>query len=276
MLLFGCNSKFYYEFLSTLSIQPPAIDLIHAFVHKHEDGPEKWSLPVISKLSNRVVINQRTKTDLIKLYDEHHVPSHFSDRILCIYNYTETILTLPKLKSEKIIVLYVGRGSSEKRVDLIGRIAGLINKNNSTVEFHFIGKNLENIIAKKDQPFCIFHGEITDKNKINEFYKKAHLLLITSSREGFPMVVMEGMMHGVVPISTNVGGISEHVKNNINGILINALETDEIINEIVNHITHLTESLNELSILSLNATSYAQTHFEKRRFVESYRKILCP
>ena len=58
--------------------------------------------------------------------------------------------------------------------------------------------------------------------------------MITSFREGFPMVIPEAMAQGAIPISTNVGGINEHITNFENGVLIdNSVNEDEIINQFV-------------------------------------------
>ena len=48
------------------------------------------------------------------------------------------------------------------------------------------------------------------------------------------MVIPEAMAQGAIPISTNVGGINEHITNFENGVLIdNSVNEDEIINQFV-------------------------------------------
>ena len=114
------------------------------------------------------------------------------------------------------------------------------------MNFHFemvlIGSNLEEGINKEDRSSCTFLGALS-LDEIAEWYQKAHAVLITSKREGFPMVFMEGMVFGCVPISTNVGGIPELIKNDETGILIeNNMYEDELIERFIREIIHLFES----------------------------------
>ena len=79
-------------------------------------------------------------------------------------------------------------------------------------------KILEKEIDEKNKSFINFKGVITNAVQLNEEYNKAHIILIVSVREGLPMVIMEGMALGVVPICTNVGALSEIISNSVNGI----------------------------------------------------------
>ncbi len=129
-------------------------------------------------------------------------------------------------------------------------------------------------IDEKYYPFCKFKGEIFDLNEIEKYYNEAHILLLTSSREGFPLVIMEAMAHGVVPISTDVGGISEHIKDNVTGILIQNTYENDIIDGITKSIVDLHGDNSFLNIMSLNAYEYARNHFNSSKFCNAYRKLL--
>ena len=100
------------------------------------------------------------------------------------------------------------------------------------------------------------------------------MLVMSSSREGFPMVIMEAMMNGVVPISTNVGGISEHIVNHVNGFLIHAKDENQIVKELAETIIYCSNHLDELAKISKNAHSYAVEHFNKEVFFNSYAELL--
>jgi glycosyltransferase involved in cell wall biosynthesis len=141
------------------------------------------------------------------------------------------------------------------------------------VTFHFIG-HVKDAIPNQDLPYCILHGEVTDANQMDTYYNNSHAILITSSREGFPMVIMEAMMHGVVPITTNVGGISEHIKNNENGVLIESTDEAEIVSQIITDINYFITNKNEWKKISDNAYTYANAHFSKGAFFQSYKNLL--
>ena len=119
-----------------------------------------------------------------------------------------------------------------------------------------------------------FLGEITDKSILNQLYKELNAVLLPSIYEGFPLVIMEAMSHGVITISTQLDGISEHISNNENGILINESDETKIIEEFCNSIFQIIENTKYRNNLSYNSFLYAQEHFSIEKFNESYQKLL--
>jgi glycosyltransferase involved in cell wall biosynthesis len=271
MILFGCNSPFFYELVPQMP-EARSIDLIHAFVHMNESGPEKWSLNIVSSLASRVVINKKTLKDFEQLYNAHAIDIAYLSRIKFIPNFVETESKPVKDYKSKLRVLYAGRGSQEKRVHLIIKAAHELKNRGVDIEFHFAG-DLEEAIPGYLQNGCMFHGVVTEK-EIKKLYCDSHILIMASSREGFPMVIMEAMMCGTVPVTTNVGGISEHIIDGNTGILINSLNEDKIIDDFVNSLIFYNSNREALEKLSLNAYHYAIQNFNKENFFNSYRNLL--
>ncbi len=268
---FGCNSPFFYDSIPYLSPKTVIIDLLHAFVHSYESGPEKWSLPYVEKLDHRVVINAKTKNDLQELYKKNNIETTYADRISVIHNFAEKREYLQKKQNGSLKVAYVGRGGEEKRVTLIAQLAK--NLSGTGIEFHFVG-DVKPAIPQTLWQYCIFHGEINDDEQLKLLYDEFHVIIIASTREGFPMVFMEGMMHGAVPVSTAVGGIPEHIKTNFNGVLINATNENGLLFEFEEKIKYLDLNRNELTKLSENAYEYAVATFSKTLFHEAYSDLI--
>jgi len=270
--LFSSNSKYYYSLLKEIPSHTIAIDLIHAFMHKHEtDSPENWSLPVIDKLSYRIIINKKTQFDFEKLYQEAHVPLNYLDRIKYIPNFVEKQPQRKLSDKEVIDILYVGRGTAEKRVNLIAHLAKVLSTIKPIFQFHFVG-DVSSVISDEYQSYCKFYGEISDREVISEIYNQCDILILASEREGFPLVIMEAMMHSLIPITTNVGGIATHV-NDSNGILINASDYNDLLDKFTYEIIQLQADRNRMRTLSENAYYYAQTHFNKEQFYKSYQQM---
>jgi glycosyltransferase involved in cell wall biosynthesis len=272
MILFSSNSRFYYEFLSHIPSHTRAMDLIHAFMHKHEDSPEKWSLPVVESLSARIIINKKTAADYKELYEANHISPTLLDRIIYISNFVQFKEKRVKNFDGIIKLLFVGRGSAEKRVPLLTQIAHELKLRNLPVEFHFVGE-LKAVIPQKYAEAVMLHGEIIDASALSEIYNQAHVLAMASTREGFPMVIMEAMMHGLVPVTSNVGGISEHVLDKNNGVLINELDTAAFSQKFISEIEKLVGNRMELQRMSENAYEYAVKHFSRKQFMEAYQKL---
>ena len=70
---------------------------------------------------------------------------------------------------------------------------------------------------------------------IMDFYKKTpiHLLINLSTSEGIPVSMMEALSFGIPCLGTDVGGVHEIIKNNVNGYLIQEdCSADDVANEI--------------------------------------------
>jgi glycosyltransferase involved in cell wall biosynthesis len=269
--LFSSNSRFFYEFLPFKPDSTKAFDLIHAFSHAHEPSAEQWSLPVVQKINARVIINKQTGKDLEKQYKANNVSPELLKHIVYIPNFVEKAEKPVKEWNGPIKLLYVGRGTSEKRVHLLAWIAKELKTLNLNTEFHFAG-DVGAAIPDDLKPYCILHGEIRDPLKLNVLYAQSHMLAMASTREGFPMVIMEAMMHAAIPITTNVGGISEHV-NETNGILINEIQPAYFCERFINEVNKLVGNKERMKKLSDNAYTYAVKNFGKDQFLKAYKEL---
>lgn len=114
---------------------------------------------------------------------------------------------------------------SVKRVDVIAKAIGCID--DIPIEWiHFgDGEEREKILHLAETlPNNIkyeFKGH-TENTLIKQYYdeKDVHVFINASTHEGIPVSIMEAMSFGIPAIATNVGGTSELVINNSNGILL--------------------------------------------------------
>lgn len=270
-VVFGSNSLFFYLLVRHLPADVRKIDLMHAF----GGGSEEFSLPVADRLDARVAINSKTVTDFQEQYRRHRLPETLADRVVLIENCVDVPERYPGKRPAPLLkVLYVGRGSEEKRVHLVGRIASRCRQRGLPVAITIVGDAMAAVEAA-DRDHCEFLGEISDAGRLAGIYQDADLLLITSSREGFPMVIMEAMAHGVVPVSTDVGGIPVHVTNGKTGWLVeNAGDEERIVEEMCGIIADLCKRREILEKMSQDAYQYARAHFGGEKFCSAYRSLL--
>lgn len=272
--VFGSNAFFFYELIPLLNDSIKKIDLIHAF-SKPDYGIEIASLSYVKYLDKRVVINEKTLLDFKELYHEKKL-NDFLGNIVKIENgidINDTILN--KSKKSNFTVLFVGRWSREKRPELFLQIAKRVLEKYSDINFLMLGSEMEPYKNEIINSGVVYKGEIKNENSLQNIYQKANLLLITSYREGFPVVVMEAMVNGVVPIVTNVGGLSEHITNGINGFLIENENPDTVIIEnFSKKIEELYQEREILARISENALNYAHENFDIEVFNNQYNKIL--
>lgn len=271
---FGGNCLFYYSLIPNLNQNVLCIDLIHAFVHKGEEGAEYTSLPVAPRLNKRITINSKTKKDFQWLYAENGLPDTLNEKVIVIQN----MVFVPehfqfKSPLNHINIAFVSRNSPEKRVHLVGKIAQKL-KGIHNCSFYLIGPDLIEGIEPENRTSCHFLGNISDENELFKWYDQIHFLILCSTREGMPMVIMEAMAHSAVCISTNVGGISDHINSGVNGFLVHSQNEEEIVTEFVQTISKIAQDPKLFNNLSNESYMYAKTHFIKEVFEQSWRKVL--
>jgi glycosyltransferase involved in cell wall biosynthesis len=153
------------------------------------------------------MISKKRIEDHKEQYKRNKIPTSFAERI----QYIPNAISLPQHVWHKsnngLTVLYVGRGTGEKRVEIIAEIARELRSDNAEfIKFEMLG-DVTPAIDKQAYPFINFYGNINDEKLISEIYASAHVLILTSTTEGFPMVIMEAMAHGCAILSTSVGDI---------------------------------------------------------------------
>ncbi len=273
--IFGSNSIAMYDIIPLLNEKVVVMDLIHAFVHPEESGPEKWSLPIVNRIQRRVLISKKTIEELRIFYNKHHVSDDLNRRVEFIRNYTEIPEKINFTKEEEmpLRVVYVGRGTAEKRISLMGAIANGVRRHLRSASFVFIGKDLETLMDPQWRGDCIFTGEIVNDFLLTEEMKKADILLMTSSREGFPMVIMESMAIGVVAVVTAVGDIPNVIDNGNNGFLLPVFPEEKVVEKAIQVFLELNTNRIKLKEVKEKAAKYAASEFSYQTFRNSYRQL---
>lgn len=267
VVLFGSNSGLFYNFVSKLKGKVKAIDLTHAFSFP-DHGMEISSLPYVNLLDKRIVINNRTFNDYQDLYQKNAIDESLLDRFKIISNGI-VIKDFDDCKIESrfdnFTVGYVGRNSIEKRPELFFEIV-----RQTKVKAKAIGDNFDNF--KTDFPEVDFVENCNDPAIIRNQFLEISLLIVSSSREGFPLVIMEAMEMGIPVLATDVGSISEHLSSYENGFL-GPVEKESFLEFAFGIIGEIINSKSLYFDLSLNARNYAEKNFVIENFNAKYREL---
>lgn len=274
--VFGANATLMYELIPYLNKSVRIVDLTHSFVPESDNPIERASLPYVDRLTVRVVINGKTKEDYAALYRAAGVPDKALNNVHLVHNrlnYPPWDLAQKDYDTAPLKVLFVGRNSPEKRIGLIARIAHALR--DESVKFTFVGPDLEKSAAFVHRSNLNFTGEVTDPLALAKIYQAHHVILIASRREGFPLVLAEGMAHGEVPVSTDVGGISDHVRDGVNGFLVeNSEDESVIVQAFVARLRHLAEHPEVASRLGKAAQTEAYRSFAPEVFDKKWKELL--
>ena len=125
--------------------------------------------------------------------------------------------------------IFAGRYERRKGVEELNKaLLRLIGKH--TFEFHFIGAIPENKKIVSDQ--VIYHGLVTDSERLKSLLVDCDVLVCPSHSEGMPNVILEAMASGLAVIATDVGAVSEMVSGK-NGILVKDADPDRLVEAFV-------------------------------------------
>ena len=156
-------------------------------------------------------------------------------------------------------ILFVGRLSySEKRVDRLLKVWKKIYKYFPTLSLNIVGvgddrNRLEQIAVKYKLERVFFRGYQSPEI----YYRQAKMICLTSNHEGYPMVLIEGMQYGCVPIVfDSFGGASDLISNDKNGFLVKAFDISAYATTISNFI----KNVNIQESMSMNAVSSSRKY----------------
>ncbi|PWH82803.1 hypothetical protein DIS18_11275 [Algibacter marinivivus] len=275
--VFGANSNYFYEILPKISYSKLRVDLIHALAEN--DDREILLTKSARFLDNRIVINKKGKKDFEALYKSYNIPSGLLNKINTIQNGIsipeEFDFNINDKDFSKIKIGFIGRWSEEKRPNVFLKTAKIINNLYDNVSFVMAGTGMKSNIDAIENSGVLFLGEITDNSELKELYNALNICVISSVYEGFPMVFMESMLYGVIPISTNVGGVSEHITNSENGFLIDDNSSEDVlVKDFVKCIQHLINDTSEFKLITERSHNYAIENFNIKKFNKSYQKLL--
>ena len=120
-------------------------------------------------------------------------------------------------------------GGARKRKDIITCLAAIKRAcaDGARIHLDIVGPNEEDYAAKVSvyvtehglNDFVTIHG-LVSQEALDKLYKHADVLVLSSAEESSPIAIVEGMAAGKPVVATDVGGISEMVREGRNSFLV--------------------------------------------------------
>lgn len=203
----------------------------------------------VSKYDEKNLIAESIRNNVSTIYNGISVPDCSKMSDIDVFN------------QDKKIILTIARVAPPKRTDLFVDVARLLPQYN----FVWIGNQREVTEFGELPSNCHFLGNIPNAGA---FCSKADLLMLPSNYEGLPMVILEAMSFGKPVVASNVGGVSEIVRNDVNGY---ALENNPQL--FAEKIKHILENEGLYSKLSQNSLNIFQSELTVEKMVQGYLTI---
>lgn len=115
--------------------------------------------------------------------------------------------------------------------------------------FHFVGNIPDDFKINSSQ--LIYHGQITDVEKIKSILKKTDVFILPSHSEGMPNVILEAMASGCAILATNVGAVSIMVASS-NGWLLPPIDEKALEEKMMDIIKGDTKEIERKKASSVN------------------------
>lgn len=154
-------------------------------------------------------------------------PTKFRKKIHTISN--PIVINNNITQNKENIVLFVGRLTSQKRLDRLIYVWNEIYRNFPDWELIVVGNGdyfdeYATIVRNLNVGNIVFVGQQPSE----EYFKKSKILCMTSSHEGLPMVLIEAQMYRCVPIAYNsFESITDIIQDKHNGLLIKPFKQKE-------------------------------------------------
>lgn len=182
-------------------------------------------------------------SDRLVLLSDHFIPElkvYLTDfpqeKVMAIHNPApfETNGSFEHQKENRLV--YVGRIEyNQKQANLLLDIWRKLHATFPDWHFDIVGdgskkKELEMIAKKEGLPRIQFHGYQDPR----PFLEKAKFCLMTSSFEGFGMVLVEAQAYGVVPFAFNCfSAIEEIIEHEASGFLVPPFDLDQYVEQLM-------------------------------------------
>jgi len=205
------------------------------------------------------VVNNASKILSVGEEISEYVYNKFKRKSEVISNAVDTTFFQPDFErhDNNFIVLFVGRFTYKKGVDIIVDIARRLNKIDKSIRFICIGngpkmpeikessKHIENFILK---------GIVTNKDDLKRYYKASDILIFPSrgGEASSPLVILEALASGLPVIVKNTGGHAKIINDGETGFVVD--NTDEMIEKII----FLKENKDMLKRMSSSARKYSE------------------
>jgi glycosyltransferase involved in cell wall biosynthesis len=118
-----------------------------------------------------------------------------------------------------------------------------------------------------------FHGWVKQNDTL-KLIEAADILVLASKQESLPMVIAESMAAGKAIVASNIGGVSEMVQQNVNGLLF---EPNQV-SALSNCLEQLYNNNNKIQQFSVVSNKIASTMFHcnevAKQTISFYQKVL--
>ncbi len=165
--------------------------------------------------------------------------------------------------NDPVVILEIRRPDKEVRATLVDLVPMLSDKRRN-IECWIMGVDGESSSGLK------FLGEVPDPSP---YLAKADFLFHFPSHEALGNVLIEAMAHGVIPITSHVGGIPEIVEDGTSGICKDLSDHGEIVKLLEDVVSEYLSNPERFESVRMEGLRIVEEKFNMEEIHESYRHL---
>ena len=184
-----------------------------------------------------------------------------------------TVRTSIGCTPEEFLLVCVARLNEHKRIDILLSALARLLREGVRVKCVIVGDGplrsqlVEQARTLKLSGYVVFEGF---KEDIYPYLQAANAFVLTSSKEGFALAILEAMACGLPCVVTNVGGNAEAITDKVHGLLV----SPESVNEVADAISYLINHPEERARMSELAKRRARDSFRWEGKLAEIRNIV--
>jgi glycosyltransferase involved in cell wall biosynthesis len=131
------------------------------------------------------------------------------------------------------LILSVGRLTEQKNYELLIQAVASLQKKGFNFLLEIVGEGIlraeleKQIQEEKLEKLISLPGHLPHEQVLG-LYEKADIFVSTSRWEGSPNVVLEALSYGLPVVATRVGGVSDIIKDGVQGLLVSSGDKEEL------------------------------------------------
>jgi glycosyltransferase involved in cell wall biosynthesis len=152
------------------------------------------------------------------------------EKVRVIYNGVQEKPRVPQREKKGRKVLFVGNLVPQKGVDVLLEAQKILERKGRGPELLIVGDGKEREALERLSRVLGLEGVrfLGLRKDTEALFRESSLFVLPSREEGFGLVLLEAMSHGVPVVAAAVGGIGEIIENGVNGLLVEKEDPDAL------------------------------------------------
>lgn len=243
------------------------------FIHEEPTFPLRLAMRLLFHLSSSIIVLTRTQL----LFFTHHYPET-AGKTEFIYNGIDMAghAMREDHATQRLQAVFIGRLAADKGIDVLISACRRL-KESDGIDMHVFGAGdlLPSVLAlAEEKPFVKYRG-LFQPSESRTVLRDFDVLIITSSREGLPMALIEAMSVGTVPLCPASSSFPELIADGETGLLFAPDGSEAIAGALI----RLESDAQARRRMGRAAYEFAVANFDARKnfrkFLAIYQR-LCP